>query len=284
MLGLSRLALGAVLALFGSLGGALIGVPASAQDCAYAPWLEFKGDTMYRHNLSDTYYYITTDLRIDTDGAPNAFAPQDSGLDLNETVGYPQTLFWQNFLEPDPQNPQEPYLQRFGAFAGHFVSKTALFDPRLDPIDPERYVDATRIPYIVFPSSYEPIDGTGRLGDYGIAINLESGKTSPFIVGDRAPEYATLGEISLRLAEELAGRSVDPRTGEGAPSGEIMYVVFRFSSDDDIATRWRRSLHQIVQEVKKNLALIGGLDPALACLTSPAPQSQSGVFKNASSN
>jgi hypothetical protein len=141
-------------------------------------------------------------------------------------------------------------VQTEGEFAGFFLSKTTLQDPRLPATDARRYVDSTQVPYIVFPGAFSKTRGTGTIGDLGMALNLETAKESPFIVADVGPPNAELGEVSIRLAENLGGSNVNPRNGSGMPRGRFAYAVFPGSksnppwtvSSTDLDTRARALL------------------------------------------
>ena len=83
------------------------------------------------------------------DGAPNAYHPDNSGLDDLSNAGTPGR--WEGLAkdadgEPIIQGPNDP-------FPGYYVSATALAD-RTKPVnDPTRYVDASKIPFIVLPGA-----------------------------------------------------------------------------------------------------------------------------------
>ncbi len=239
---------------------------AEAQDCTFSFWQDFKGDRLMRHQSHKAYFFVTDHMRIDADGAPNAYHPEDRGLDFLANAGFPTEHWWSSVLVPDPDDPSTAFVQPDGPFAGFFVSKTALNDPSLAKTDPARYVDATRVPYLVFPRPFVRLAGTGRLGDLGFAINLESGQSTPFIVADIGPSNARLGEVSMALAEGLGGQNVNPRTGAGAPPGDMLYVVFRFSSPASSAARWPVSADEMARRVDDLLASVGGCDGVTACL------------------
>jgi hypothetical protein len=82
------------------------------------------------------------------------------------------------------------------------------------------------VPYLVFPGDFYKKKGTGALGDFGYALNLSNGKSSPFIIADIGSARATLGEMSIALASALGGDSPNPRTGAGTPSGTVVYMIF----------------------------------------------------------
>jgi hypothetical protein len=147
------------------------------------------------------YTYVTSDVEIDADGAPNAYHPNDTGLDALANAGFPHGG-WPSVLVTDPENNGRPFVQRTGPFAGFFVSKTSLEDPNAPTTEPRRYVDATAFPYIVFPGAFEQLEGTGVLGDIVLAKHIQRGLTSSALVADIGPTNAPLGEISIWTCPE----------------------------------------------------------------------------------
>jgi hypothetical protein len=239
---------------------------AAAQSCDFDAWQNYKDTALRRHPDKDAYLFITDHMAIDADGAPNAYHPDNLGLDHNANAGFPKESWWPSILVPDPNDPSRPFEQPSGPFAGFFVSKTALADSSLKVTDPARYVDATKVPYLVFPGAFGRLSGTGRLGDFGLAVHLQSGKHTAFIVADSGPSEAALGEVSIALAEALGGTDVSPRTGSGRPPGEVAYVVFRFSSAAAARDRWRLPDGEITRRGAKLLESVGGIAALRACL------------------
>lgn len=242
------------------------GAEAVAQSCDFEAWQDYKGTALLRHRSADAYLFVTEHMAIDADGAPNAYHPDNSGLDFNANAGFPNQSWWPSVLVPDPADPGRPFVQPAGPFAGFFVSKTALADSSLAATDPARYVDATQVPYLVFPGAFAKLSGTGRLGDFGIALHPQSGKQTAFIVADIGPSQAELGEVSMALAEALGGSDVNPRSGGGRPPGEVAYVVFRFSSAAAAKDRWRLPAGEIERRGAELLESIGGVAALRACL------------------
>ena len=231
----------------------------------FAEWQVFQGVQLERHDTKDCYRFITAHKAFDADGAPNAYHPRGIGLDSNANAGYGEVpkKWWADVLVPDPKNPERPYIQETGDFAGYYVAKTALANPSKPATDPARYVDSREVPYFVFPSDFAMLPGTGRLGDIGFAYNLQNRKSCAFIVADIGPKGARLGEMSLALGEALGGNHINPRDGSGAPKGDIVYVIFRNSSSDDAGKRWPLSHAQIENMCQAQLASIGGTDRVL---------------------
>ena len=224
-------------------------------------WRPRRGkETLFRSANGKAYCFASSHMRIDADGAPNAYHPNNTGLDHLGNAGYPNGG-WRDILVTDPQNPSRPYVQKRGAHAGHFVSMTALFDRSRAQTDPRRYVDASRVPYFVFPKDYFRAAGTGRLGDIGLAIHPVSGKSTPFVVADIGPNGAALGEVSMALASKISGRPVNPRNGSGAPQGKMVYIIFPDSSKK---FPWPSS-NQNMSAVLETLLVQAGGDVVTAC-------------------
>jgi hypothetical protein len=96
----------------------------------------------------------------------------------------------------------------------------------------------------------------------GYAINLSTGERSGFVVADIGPTNASLGEVSIALAEKLGGNNVNPRTGAGSPEGEMLYIIFPYSSRN---YPWPLSVDEIERHAGGLLDKIGGPDNIVAC-------------------
>ena len=247
----------------------MIGVLAAALGASAAPALAecnafatYKNVPLHRFANSRAYAYQTDFMAIDADGAPNAYHPQDRGIDALRNAGFPNAG-WQSVLVTDPQNPARPFVQNSGEFQGFFLSLTTLQDRTKASTDPARYVDARAVPYIVFPGRFVRMAGTGRLGVLGVARNLTNGQTSPMIFADVGAPDHKLGEVSIKLAENLGGHDVNPRTGGGAPRGPFVYVIFPGS---EAVPPWPLTADEMQQRTEAELAKIGGWDAVLACI------------------
>ena len=250
------------LLLLGCLAAAVDVSPAMAA-CDAVPGFDYRGAAIRKIPNSAAYFYAITRMAIDADGAPNAYHPRDTGIDALANAGFPRGN-WKAILVVDPARPDEPFVQPDGEFAGHFVSKTTLQDRSAPVTDPRRYVDSTKVPYIVFPGRFFAIKGTGQFGDVGRVLNLDNEKESPFIVADAGPTDAPLGEVSIRLAENLGGTNVNPRTGAGMPRGRFVYVVFPASKSDPA---WPVTAEALEQRTHELLSRIGGWEKIRGCLT-----------------
>ena len=238
--------------------------PVVAQpDCDFVPWTSYEGTRLLSGRISPAYIFSSEHIAVDADGAPNAYHPDDVGLDFLANAGYPDSSWWQSVLVPDPENPGRAYTQKSGEFSGYFVTRTSLEDKSRAATDPGRYVDARNVPYLVFPGAFYRMSGTGLLGDLGFAISLANGARSPFVVADIGPSRAQLGEMSIALAENLGGENINPRNGAGVPHGEILYVVFPYSSRDH---RWPLSIEEIERHATSLMREAGGIEAIVACV------------------
>lgn len=244
----------------------LVGLSASnlrADGCDFKPWKSYKNTELFIHNNTQTYFFSTTHMAVDADGAPNAYHPDNIGLDWLGNAGYPNKSWWKDILVVDPNDSTIAYIQKTGEFAGYFVSKTSLKDREKAVTDPNRYVDSRHIPFFIFPGNFYKIKGTGLIGDLGLAINLSTKNQTAFVVADIGPRRAALGEVSISLAERLGGTNVNPKNASGVPSGEILYIVFPYSSRE---YKWPMSLEEMSAATDKLLKGIGDLDSILSCV------------------
>lgn len=237
-------------------------VAVASRECSFEAWSQYKGARLLSHPSQSAYVFATSHKAVDADGAPNAYHPDDKGLDYLANAGYPNTSWWKSVLVEVPDKPGNAYRQPDGPFEGYFVSKTSLQDLSKHETDASRYVDATSVPYLVFPGSFYERRGTGRLGDLGYAFNLSTGDASPFVVADIGPRDAKLGEISVALAEGVGGENVNPRTGAGVPRGKILYIVFPYSSRSNA---WPLTNDEIRRASEALLQAVGGRDAVMAC-------------------
>lgn len=212
------------------------------------------GHPVWQWNGLGTVFY-KSGMTIDADGAPNAYHPKNIGLDDLADAGYPNTSWWPNILVPDPQNPRQPYVQKSGEFPGYFVSMTALQDEdeAKATTDPNRYVNSSKIPYIVLPGNHS---AGAKLGDFAIVFNGRNGTIAKAIYADVGPS-GEIGEGSIALAEQL-GISSNPRRGGVAK--DVMYVVFPGSGNGK-----PRSIEDINTEATKHFKNWGGLARLNAC-------------------
>jgi Fungal chitosanase of glycosyl hydrolase group 75 len=163
-------------------------------------------------------------MDIDVDGAPNAYGPPGKKtLDYlsnaryrarpkGEIVGY----------LTDDDHPTVPIIQGpHDPYPGYYVSTTHYVDrARPDPKDPLRYVDATKINYVVLGD--EARRRGARVGDF-VAVYSRRHRRAVFgIVGDSGNPSGAEG--SLHLLQELGYPFESGKTG----SVERKDIVIRF--------------------------------------------------------
>jgi Fungal chitosanase of glycosyl hydrolase group 75 len=199
-------------------------------------------------------FFFAAGMTIDADGAPNAYNPENTGLDDLSNAGSPG--HWDGVLQDENG---DPLVQGSGdPFPGYYISCTALADRTKQPLDPTRFVDASRIPYIVLPRDVARETGAW-LGDFAVVMNARSGKFSYAIFAD----VGTLGEGSIALADNL-GIWSDAR--QGGRRGGIFYVVFPGSGNGQ-----PRTLDEINSATEKAFQDWGGTAQANSCAANLVP-------------
>lgn len=187
-------------------------------------------------------------MTIDADGAPNAYSPDNTGLDDLSNAGEPG--HWDGIVadrggEPYVQGADDPY-------PGFYVSQTALADWSKARTDPARYIDASKIPYIVLPGELSRQVGA-RLGDFALVVNRRNGAIAGAIFAD----IGTLGEGSIALADKL---DIFSDARRGGTRGGVVYLVYPGSGN-----RQPRSLDDINSETAKLFQDWGGIDKLNSC-------------------
>ncbi len=171
-----------------------------------------------------TPFFFKSGMAIDADGAPNAYHPQDTGLDDLKHAGFPAKpgkTPWGIVTN----NQGKPVIQGRGdPFPGFFVSGTSLGDKTRPLTDPRRYVDSTQIPYIALPKALENKLGA-KLGDFAAVINGKNRRLSFAIFADIGPAEK-LGEGSIALAQSLGHDPFVQGKVRNGISGDVIYVVF----------------------------------------------------------
>jgi hypothetical protein len=240
---------------------------AGAAMCEFTHWIKYQNTSLLKHASTSAYIFQSVKVKVDADGAPNAYHPDDvglhcvtgngfKGLDCPANAGYPNHSWWNSVLVPDQSDPTRAYVQKASStFAGYFVSQTTLQDRTKETTDPAKFVDSRTVPYLVFPRKFHELAGTGTIGDLGYAVNLQSEKSSPFIVADVGPADAELGEMSIALAVALGGSNPNPRTGAGIPVGKTIYVIFPRSR---FTPAWPVSNEKVSAQADKLFNAVGG--------------------------
>ena len=204
---------------------------------------------------SQAFFFISG-MTIDADGSPNAYDPDDAGLDELANAGRPG--HWDGIIT-DPDG--DPLIQQErDPFPGYYISCTSLSDKTKTFTDPTRYVNASKIPYVVLPQDVADRGGA-RLGDFAVVVNFRNGKSSFAIYAD----VGTLGEGSVALADALGIQS-DAR--HGGESDGILYLLFPGSGN-----RQPRTTGEIQSEGEKLLMDHSGeMTNLSSCVESDNPE------------
>lgn len=172
---------------------------------------------------------LTRRMDVDVDGAPNAYGPPGAAtLDVlkhahyrgrkhAEIVGF--LTADDNPTVPIKQGPRDPH-------PGLYISQTAFTDPAsTDERDVRRYVDATRINYIVLGDKARKQGA--RLGDFVAVYSRRTQRSVYGIVGDDGNPSGNEG--SLHLLQALGYPFHDGRDD----AVEHREIVIRFYPDSN---------------------------------------------------
>ncbi|MGC9198709.1 MAG: hypothetical protein ACP5E5_07185 [Acidobacteriaceae bacterium] len=141
-------------------------------------------------------------MDVDVDGAPNAYGPPGSHtLDSLHDARYRGRPFGKivGYLTDD-DHPNVPIVQGPGdPCPGLYISQTAYTDVAITtPSNPRRYVDATRINYVVLGKRERKLGA--RLGDFVTVTSLRTRRTVFAIIGDDGNPSGNEGSLHLLQA------------------------------------------------------------------------------------
>jgi hypothetical protein len=163
-------------------------------------------------------FFFRSKLTVDADGSPHAYNPQNTGLDNLKNAGRPG--HWLGIVTNNDKPSGKPIIQKRNDPApGYYVSQTALSDFNKRFTDPNAYVNAEKIPYIVLPknNSFGAV-----LGDMAVVYNIKNGRLAYAIYAD---SNMGIGEGSIALAKTL-GINPSPRRGGTMKQENVLYLVF----------------------------------------------------------
>ena len=185
---------------FGLLSVALAGgqTPKQVAGVAPCPNLGAGGRTIVDHGRKAVEIVVKMD--VDVDGAPNAYGPPGKKTldvlkdalapkgttDAGKIVGY---MTEYDGGPPTVQGPKDPY-------PGYYVSQTDFADLKNKRMeDPRRYVDATRVNYVVQGNVAEKAGV--KMGDFATVYSCRTGKTAYAIVADSGNPSGAEGSLAL---------------------------------------------------------------------------------------
>jgi hypothetical protein len=189
-------------------------------------------------------------MDVDVDGAPNAYGPRGKkALDILDHAWSPKeagkkrhVVGYMTEYEGGP-----PTVQRKGdPFPGYYVSQSDFADTnnaRME--DPRRYVDATRINYVVLGRDARKA-GVG-MGDFVTVYSCRTGKSAYAIVADSGNESGAEGSLALvqalgYLIYDGKDRSVDDR--------EIVLHYFPHSNPEKHFFKTQAEINEAARKLK----------------------------------
>ncbi|HID8955863.1 TPA: hypothetical protein ACXE2E_002919 [Klebsiella variicola] len=171
---------------------------------------------------ADNEIYVR--MRVDVDGAPNAYGPKNKktlDYELNAHVGAKKSGAIVGYLVDRDGNP---IIQgKSDPAPGFYISKTGYVDVKNNnKFDPRRYVNAAEINYTLLADSAKK-KGV-KTGDFCVVHSVNNNKTVFAIVGDTGNSNGEEG--SLALLQRLGYPVKNGKGGEGVP--ETKDIVVRY--------------------------------------------------------
>jgi hypothetical protein len=139
---------------------------------------------------------VQVKMDVDVDGAPNAYGPRGKkALDNESHARAPHSREIVGYMTEYPGGP--PTVQRKDdPYPGYYVSQTSFFDTSIRrKEDPRRYVDATKINYVVLGRAARRAGV--QLGDFAVVYSCRTGRSVFAIVGDDGNESGAEGSLAL---------------------------------------------------------------------------------------
>ncbi len=166
-----------------------------------------------------TKLFWTGHARVDADGSPRAYGPDNTGLDYTANAGHPGN--WYGVVTdngkrsgtPIVQGPDDPY-------PGLWVSTTSYEDTRFGVKDYRRYLDAEKVPYVVIPGILRRLLPGVVLGAQAEVTNIRTGQCVRGVVGDCGPD-GEIGEFSIAM---LGALGVNNGARKGGTDDKIIQV------------------------------------------------------------
>ncbi len=178
-----------------------------------------------------TALFYQSKMSCDVDGSPNAYHSIDDALSL-DTIdsAYGQRV---NNLPAGPLTVQPspdvvvyvngaPYIQTDGDYKGFFLSETSLRNTDLPMTDPNAYLDARKIQYIVLADGFFP---EATVGDLAAVYDPVSKKYAFAVFGDIGPSSES-GEASLATLQRLGLPATDGKFSPAETRTDMFYLVF----------------------------------------------------------
>lgn len=194
-----------------------------------------------RRGAPPSFELLTRRMDVDVDGAPRAYGPPGTDtldyLSNAHSMGVPSAPVVGYMTEEAP--PHRPIVQGPSDPApGYYVSQTSYEDERVDnEHDPRRYVDATKISYVVLGDAARRMGA--RLGDFVAVYSRRTHRSAFGIVGDSG--NASGDEGSLHLLRAL-GYPFHNGKDDSVEDAEIVIRFYPGSNPDRLFFRTQNAL------------------------------------------
>jgi hypothetical protein len=191
-------------------------------------------------------------MDVDVDGAPTAYGPKNKKTLDNLKDAHVHGHRWERVVGylTDDDNPKVPVVQGPNDPApGYYISQTAYTDQtRTQEQDVRRYVDATKINYVV--RGKEAKRRGVKLGDF---VAVYSRKTHRSVFGIVADDGNPSGdEGSLHLLQSLGYPFHNGKDDSVEKKGEIIVRYFPGSNPNKLFFHTQQQLDQAAQKLGLN--------------------------------
>jgi hypothetical protein len=209
-----------------------------------------------------SFELATHRMDVDVDGAPRAYGPRGKKtldyLKNAHTMGDLKAPIVGYLLEDAP--PHRPVVQgRNDPAPGYYVSQTAFEDEAVaDEHDPRRYVDATKINYVVLGRRARELGA--RLGDFVAVYSRRTRRAVFGIVGDAGNPSGDEG--SLHLLQALGYPFRDGKR-ESVEHSEIVIRFYPGSNPKPVFFRTQKALDAAARALGLSLDFAASRGPRL---------------------
>ena len=221
-----------------------------AQVPGVKPCPNLKGKPLELDDNGHKAVEVVVKMNVDVDGAPNAYGPPGAkALDIEahahapwdspehgKIVGY---MTEYDGGPPTVQGKDDP-------FPGYYVSQTDFADlsnPRME--DPRRYVDATKINYVVEGSVAEKAGVA--MGDFATAYSCRTGKFAYAIIADSGNRSGAEGSLALVRA---LGYPIRDGIEDSVDDKEIVIRYYPGSNPDKTFFKTQQSLDEAAKKLR----------------------------------
>ena len=218
--------------------------PCDGPGCPSSTIVTVGGVAVQRLDGDASAFFWSSGLECDADGAPNAYNPQDTGIDYLANAGHPGN--WWGIATDAAGTPytQGSYPRSsYAVYPGYYVSTTSLEDARFPRYDVRRYVNSVNISFVVLPTGSFMTTTHAKLGDVCFVYNGANNHSSYALVADTGPS-TQIGEGSVALHFALGHNPLNSqgRVSSGIDSG-VHTLCFAGSSEGAVGSQVEVDAH-----------------------------------------